>query len=77
MKIIIFIGCIILVFISNIIWFHRGIKVGMKYSFDKTYDVFMQTMYMKLIKDNKSEEEAKSFMHDVHDLLTVVSDKVL
>ena len=77
MKIIIFIGCIILVFITNYIWFYRGIKVGMKYSLDKTYDVFMQAMYMKLKKDNKSEEEANEFMHDVHDLLDIASDKIL
>ena len=49
----------------------------MKYSLEKTYDTFMQAMYMKLRKDNKSEEEAKSFMHDVHNLLNTASDKVL
>ena len=69
--------CIALVIITNVIWFYRGIKVGMKYSLEKTYDTFMQAMYMKLRKDNKSEEEAKSFMHDVHNLLNTASDKVL
>lgn len=49
----------------------------MKYSLDRTYDVFMQAMYMKLRKDNKSEEEANEFMHDVHNLLNTASDKVL
>lgn len=77
MKTIMFIGCIILVIITNIIWFYKGVKVGMKYSLEKTYDTFMQAMYMKLRKDNKSEEEAKSFMYDVHNLLNTVSDKVL
>ena len=66
MKIIIFIGCIILVFITNIILFYKGIKVGMNYSFDKTYGVFMHAIYMKLKEDNKSEEEIKEFIHDVH-----------
>ena len=77
MKIIIFIGCIILVFITNYIWYRRGLIRGMKYSLDRTYDVFMQAMYMKLRKENKSEEEASEFMHDVHNLLTTASDKVL
>ena len=77
MKIVMFIACIILVFITNVIWFYRGVKVGMKYSFDKTYDVFMQAMYMKLKKDNKSEEETNKFMRDVHNLLNTASDKVL
>jgi hypothetical protein len=36
----------------------------------------MQAMYMKLRKDNKSEEEANEFMHDIHDLLDIVSDKI-
>ncbi len=37
----------------------------------------MQAMYMKLKKDNKSEEEANKFMRDIHDLLTTASNKVL
>ena len=77
MKTVTFIGCIILVIIINVIWFYRGIKVGMKYSLNKTYDVFMQAMYMKLRKDNKSEEEAKSFMNDIRNLLNTASNKVL
>ena len=77
MKIIVFIICMILVVAINIIWFYRGIKVGMKYSLDKTYDVFMQAMYMKLKEDNKSEEEIKEFMQNIHNLLDIASDKVL
>lgn len=77
MNTVIFIICIILVIITNIIWFYRGIKVGMNYSLNKTYDIFMQAMYMKLRKDNKSEEEAKSFMHDVHNLLNIASEEIL
>lgn len=76
-KYIIFIICIIIIAITNIISYYKGIKFGMKYSLDKSYDVFMQAIYMKLREDNKSEEEANKFMHDVHDLLNVVSDKIL
>ena len=50
MKIIIFIGCIIIVFITNRIWYRKGLIRGMKYSMDKTYDVFMQAIYEKLKK---------------------------
>lgn len=50
MKTIIFIGCIILVFITNYIWYRRGLIRGMQYSLDKTYDVFMLAMYTKLKK---------------------------
>lgn len=77
MKTIIFIGCIILVFITNHIWYRRGLIRGIKYSLDRTYDVFMQAMYIKLRRDNKSEEEANEFMHEVHNLLNTASDKVL
>ena len=77
MKVVIFIICIIAIVVTNIIWFYRGVKAGMRYSLDKTYDVFMQAMYIKLRKDNKSEEEANKFMHDVHDLLNTASDKVI
>lgn len=77
MKFLIFIICIIAIIVTNIIWFYRGVKVGMKYSLEKTYDTFMQAMYIKLRKDNKSEEEANKFMHDVHNLLNTASDKIL
>ncbi len=50
MKTAIFIGCIILVFIINYICYYRGLIRGMKYSLDKTYDVFMLAMYKKLKK---------------------------
>lgn len=77
MKTIIFIGCIILVFIINYICYYRGLIRGMKYSLDKSYDTFMLAIYTKLKKDNKSEEEAKSFMYDVHNLLINATDKIL
>ena len=75
-KYVILIICIIITIITNLIAYYRGIRFGMKFSMNKTYDVFMEAIYMKLKKDNKSEEEANKFMHDVHDLLSIVSDKI-
>lgn len=77
MKTIIFIGCIILVFITNSIWYRRGLIRGIKYSLDKTYDVFMQAIYEKLKRENKTDEETEIFMKDIHNSLTTASDKVL
>ena len=77
MKTIIFIGCIILVFITNYIWYRRGLIRGMKYSLDRTYDVFMQAIYEKLKRENKTDEETEIFMKDIHNSLTTASDKVL
>lgn len=77
MKIIVFIGCIILVFITNRIWYRRGLIRGMKYSIDRSYDVFMLAIYEKLKRENKTDEETKIFMKDIHNSLTTVSDKVL
>ena len=77
MKTIIFIGCIILVFITNHIWYRRGLIRGIKYSLDKTYDVFMQAIYEKLKRENKTDEETEIFMKDIHNSLTTASDKVL
>lgn len=50
MKSLIFIICIILVIAINYIWFYRGLKYGMKYCLDKTYDIFMKAIYIRLKK---------------------------
>jgi len=75
-KYIILIICIIIVFITNIIAYYKGIKRGMVYSIDRTYDVFMKAIYIKFKKENKSDKEAKDFMTDVHNLLDIADNSI-
>ena len=75
MKDLIFIGCVILVFITNYIWYRRGLIKGMQYSLNATYDIFMDAIYVKLKRENKTDKEAEIFMKDVHKLLGELNDK--
>lgn len=73
MKIVVFILCIILVFISNIICIKLGIKYGIEYSLPRTYNIFMKAIHTKLKKDNKSDEEIEKFMKNIDNLLIPIN----
>jgi len=75
MKDLIFIGCVILVFITNHIWYRKGLIKGMQYSLDATYDIFMDAIYVKLKQEHKDDKEVEIFMKDIHNLLGELNDK--
>ena len=75
MKDVVFVICVIIVFITNYIWYRRGLVRGMEYSVNATYDIFMDAIYVKLKRENKTDKEAELFMKDVHNLLGELNSK--